>query len=352
MEELGKSETRKLQQTGGSSFIVSLPKPWVVQNGLGPKDQVKIEWRPNGSLRIIAEEASVRRRSEIEIDLDNTNDSFLLEYLIGAYLSGAQLIRLRTKTHVDKDVRKILRRFIQTTRGVEIISESEKTIELITMLNPQDMPLLSSINRMYLLISSSMRDVSDALIRNEILDIEDATEKEKEVDALRLLLERQTGQILVSASMSNTFGTDRWEAAELTNIVRSMERMGDHAYSIACLASELPIPSDLDPEAMPLGALPVWQSSFKLLMSNLRKLRILEVQKTKGLITTMIKKLDAYEEQIVRGVSDDVHAALFYDKLSEYTRRMLAYTSDMAESLINIHAYRNKKEVILPNIMR
>ncbi|MGB0791159.1 MAG: AbrB/MazE/SpoVT family DNA-binding domain-containing protein, partial [Candidatus Thalassarchaeaceae archaeon] len=135
---MGKSETRKLQQTGGSSFIVSLPKPWVVQNGLGPKDQVKIEWRPNGSLRIIAEEASVRRRSEIEIDLDNTNDSFLLEYLIGAYLSGAQLIRLRTKTHVDKDVRKILRRFIQTTRGVEIISESEKTIELITMLNPQD----------------------------------------------------------------------------------------------------------------------------------------------------------------------------------------------------------------------
>ena len=70
------------------------------------------------------------------------------------------------------------------------------------------------------------------------------------------------------------------------------------------------------------------------------------------MITTMIKKLDAYEEQIVRGVSDDVHAALFYDKLSEYTRRMLAYTSDMAESLINIHAYRNNKEVILPDIMR
>ena len=50
-----KSDVRKLQLTGGSTYIVSLPKRWVMEHQLSAKDEVRIEWRPSGSLRVSAE---------------------------------------------------------------------------------------------------------------------------------------------------------------------------------------------------------------------------------------------------------------------------------------------------------
>ena len=66
-----KSEVRRLQMTGGASFIVSLPKRWVIEHGLVAKDQVRVEWRPSGNLRIIPETSPIIRRREVKIELDN-----------------------------------------------------------------------------------------------------------------------------------------------------------------------------------------------------------------------------------------------------------------------------------------
>ena len=48
------------------------------------------------------------------------------------------------------------------------------------------MPLYSSINRMYLLISRQVRDFSDMLVGGDLELLEDSAERENEVDALRL----------------------------------------------------------------------------------------------------------------------------------------------------------------------
>ena len=53
IESSDRSEIRKLQVTGGSTYIVSLPRKWVTEHGLSAKDRIKIEWRPSGSLRLI-----------------------------------------------------------------------------------------------------------------------------------------------------------------------------------------------------------------------------------------------------------------------------------------------------------
>ena len=57
------------------------------------------------------------------------------------------------------------------------------------------MPLHSSINRMYLIVSSQIRDVSEFFLEG-INHYSVIAMREKEIDALRLLLERQVGQIL------------------------------------------------------------------------------------------------------------------------------------------------------------
>ena len=107
------------------------------------------------------------------------------------------------------------------------------------------MPLYSSLNRMYLLVSSQIRDVTEVLLRNDSSSFEDSEEREKEVDALRLLLERQVGQILESASIESSFGTTRWEASELSNIVKNLERIGDHCF-LPVSYTHLTLPTKLE----------------------------------------------------------------------------------------------------------
>ena len=152
-EEGGKSEVRRIQITGGSTYIVSLPKKWVTQHDLKARDEVRIEWRPSGSLRLSAETTTVRKRRRVDIELDEIGSEFLFDHLIGAYLSGADRIRLSSRKAIKRSDRRIIRRFIQATRGIEISHETDFIVEMIALLNTSEMPLHSSINRMYLIVS-------------------------------------------------------------------------------------------------------------------------------------------------------------------------------------------------------
>ena len=49
-----KVEFRKLQVTGGSTYIVSLPKNWIKANNLNPSDIVSVEQLPSGEVQILS----------------------------------------------------------------------------------------------------------------------------------------------------------------------------------------------------------------------------------------------------------------------------------------------------------
>ena len=132
---------------------MSLPKKWVTQHDLKARDEVRIEWRPSGSLRLSAETTTVRKRRRVDIELDEIGSEFLFDHLIGAYLSGADRIRLSSRKAIKRSDRRIIRRFIQATRGIEISHETDFIVEMIALLNTSEMPLHSSINRMYLIVS-------------------------------------------------------------------------------------------------------------------------------------------------------------------------------------------------------
>ena len=83
------SEVRKIQLTGGSTYTVSLPKKWIIEHGLEAKDEIRIEWRPSGALRVIADTSNLLRKREVKIDCEIIPDHMIFDHLIAAYLSGA-----------------------------------------------------------------------------------------------------------------------------------------------------------------------------------------------------------------------------------------------------------------------
>ena len=268
----------------------------------------------------------------------------IFDHLVSAYLSGADKITIDTKKEFSRKQSKIFRNFVKSTRGLEIISDQENKLEMISLLNPAEMPLYSSINRMYLLISRQVRDFSDVIIGGDSEILEDSAERENEVDALRLLLERQVGQILESASIEDSLGTSRWEASELCKLVRTLERMGDHSFALCDLANSYKVPSTISMTSLPFSVIPIWQMSIKLLISNLRKRKISEIHSAKSQLISAQQDLLQYEEEL-RSSDIDLQDALFMDRVSESLRRICAYSINMGEILMNIQTHRDSIQV-------
>ena len=100
--------------------------------------------------------------------------------MIGAYLSGADTISIVCSKPISRLVRSEIRGFLRDTRGMEIESDKEKEIRIVSLLNPSELKLQVSVNRMYILISGLVND-SFAVLggdSNELLhDIEDRSVK-------------------------------------------------------------------------------------------------------------------------------------------------------------------------------
>ena len=180
----GDHEVRKLQSTGGSTFTLSLPKPWILEQQLKSRDSLRIDWRPSGALRVTPLDMATSLEKHVYFNFDTLPENSLHDHLMGAYISGADLITIEFEEGGRQSLNHPIRRFLRATRGFEIIDERETRIDLRCLLNAGDMPLHSSLNRMYLQVTSLMRDVISVFEGGDKEFISDAEERESEVDAL------------------------------------------------------------------------------------------------------------------------------------------------------------------------
>ena len=91
----GEHEVRKLQSTGGSTYTVSLPKPWVLEQQLKARDSLRVDWRPSGALRITPLNLSGTQENNVSFDAELLPENSLHDHLMGAYISGADNISIR-----------------------------------------------------------------------------------------------------------------------------------------------------------------------------------------------------------------------------------------------------------------
>ena len=334
----GEQDVRRLQLTGGATYTLSLPKPWISTNNLASRDSIRIDWRSSGELMLSPLEESEERKTEIEINLGGLPIGALYDHLMGAYISGVQEIVIKSKTNLTRKTRNEIRRFLRSTRGFEIGEEDDSSTRLISLLNAGELPLSASLNRMYLLLSSLVRDIIESLQGADSELISDHDEREREVDGLQYLIERQVGSMLSSSQIVKSLGISRKQGVEYANLARSLERMMDHADQIARLTIDSESIPNLSAQKMPLSALPIWLDSIKTLMINLRERDTHQIENARNSLKTAQLELEKHEESLWSG-RRKAAPLLFEDRLSESIRRLCAYARDFGEILLNMLAY-------------
>ncbi|MHA1507589.1 MAG: AbrB/MazE/SpoVT family DNA-binding domain-containing protein, partial [Promethearchaeota archaeon] len=157
-------ETRKVQKTGGSTYIISLPREWIDKHGIQVKDTIGILSQPDGNLLITPYISSEKLITEKKFDVDEIkNSDFLFRLLVGAYIMGYNIIEVRSSKKFESVIRDTVRNFSKITIGTEIMEESDNIIIIKDLLDPKEMPFEKTIKRMYILANSMHEDALKAL---------------------------------------------------------------------------------------------------------------------------------------------------------------------------------------------
>ncbi|HUK38720.1 MAG TPA: phosphate uptake regulator PhoU [Methanomicrobiales archaeon] len=233
-------EIRKVQVTGGASYIISLPKEWARSQKIKKNDPLGVLIQPDGTLlvtpKISGEGVQRERVFEVKRDMDPV---YLFRLLIATYIAGFSVIRIRAHERLPPFVRAVVRDFTQMTIGQEVAEETDNSITVKDLLNPREMPMERTLSRMAVIVRSMHQDAMTALLTQNRDLAADVVNRDKDVDRLHWLVARQYNLILSDPNLARSMKITQQTASSFYIHSRLIERIGDHAVRIAENAESL-----------------------------------------------------------------------------------------------------------------
>ena len=239
-------EIRRVQITGGSSYVITLPKEWIKLSNIKKNDPLGLLKQSDGTL-LITSKMVEKQDQKIKVfrTSDTTDPEYLLRQLIGSYIAGYDSIIIESGNKISSKFRACVREFTKTTIGQEVIEETNTSITIKDLLKPAELPFNSTIKRMHLIIKVMHEDAMNALQTNNKKIAEEVVTRDNEIDRLHWLVARQHNIILQNMSLAEKLNMTIVMTSTIFLISRILERMGDHVVRIAQNITHL-IDSDLD----------------------------------------------------------------------------------------------------------
>ena len=328
-------EIRRVQVTGGASFVVTLPKDWIGEQGIKKNDPLGLIAQTDGTLLVTTQITEEPLQRIKEIDCSTIADpAFLFRLLIGTYITGFTVIRLTSKQRFSPFVRTVVRDFSQMTIGQEVVEETESVIAIKDLLNPSEMPFENTIKRMFVIVKTMHEDAITTLETHDKALADNVIARDMDVDRLNWLIARQTNMILQNASLSRKMGISTSMAMHYYMLSRIVERIGDHAVRIAENTTQI---SDGELDKKILAAI---KKASSLSMENFDRSIISFFNADMKDANRNIESIHALE--MICGDIDNMAlkqktlVAIHVGYIVESIRRAGEYSGDISETVINL----------------
>jgi len=327
-------ETRKVQFTGGSSYVITLPIEWIRSMNITKNSPLSIKFQPDGSLLILPQTTEESRVKELELNTDDIQDpTFLFRCLVGSYIAGHTAVRITSSGRLTPSTRKAARDFTLMTVGQQIVDETDSSILIKDLLNPGEMPFDNSLKRMYVIIKTMYQDVLTAVKTKDTLLAQDIIIRDNEIDKLQWLISRQFHLLLHDPSLAEKMHVTLGQALNFLVVSRILERVGDHGVRIAQHLQNI---IDRDIESSIITDI---TSSTELVMhildSSMQALFSGDLVKANDTIQ-MVEKLEVLSDSITSvALQKKGTLALSLGYIAESIRRAGEYAADISETIIN-----------------
>ncbi len=337
VQAIDHKEVRKIQFTGRSTYILSLPKKWIEEMRLKAGDQVTLVRSADNSLSIVPTNtgASETLSEATAIITSSDSSNTLQRKVVSIYLAGYNIIHLKLKAgRINPSLRDAVRELVRRNLvGTEMIADASDIITLQVLLSLPELSVNTAIRRMYLIASSMHKDAILSLaelnqdLAKEVIKSDDEVDRFSLYVLRNLVMATQNGRVLREMGLKNPS-----DCLSYRVVVKSIERVADHACGIAEMTIKLKekIPKNIfsDVEKLSLLALSVLGDSIAAFLARDYVLADKTVDKASS--------IHELEDEVVSAMEKDkIHDMASIKLVLEDIRRTAEYASDVAEAALN-----------------
>ncbi|MFO8109689.1 MAG: phosphate uptake regulator PhoU, partial [Thermoplasmata archaeon] len=325
-------ETRKVQLTGGSTFIVSLPKPWVTEKELRPGDPVVLSIQTDGSILVSPEREFEKKAAIKEFDISEEDPTELIRTLIGTYMAGYSKIRLESRGEMKPELRSAIIKFTRMVIGPEIIEEANDRIILKDLIDPSEFSQRKGLRRMYLIVKKMHQDAVKSFQDDDGELARDVIARDGDCDRLFWMITKHYNMLLANPRLAESLRISRERSLSYMLVSRTMERIGDHAARIA--ENALMLTDEFDGE-LKEGIRKESELALEILEEASNSFFKEDIKKANHSIE-MNKELEGMNDNLMRSIKEENRenlAPLSY--ILESISRTGSYAADISEISIN-----------------
>jgi len=342
-------ETRKIQFTGKSSYIVSLPKQWITELGLKQGDQIRMVRKGSSTLELYPPkfESRIQKKEDAIIEInDDEESSSIVRKLISLYFLGFKTIIVKPKNgrlsaHQRNSVKGAVKRMLM---GSEIIADSSGGITIQVLVNLLELSVDGAFKRMIHLAKSMSSDAILAVKENNLELAQEVINTDDEVDRFGFYIIRQLKIAIQSEHMLKEMGfRNARNCLGYRLVVKNIERTGDHAAFIAkdLLEFKKPVKKEILQKLQDMNefCLSVLDDSCLALFKEDYN----QAEKT----ITKIEQITKFEKKVrdaSKSLKDDEEIYRIR-RMTENIRRVSEYASDIAEIVLNINIEKTLKKM-------
>ncbi len=327
-------ETRKVYVSGGSTYVISLPKKWVNKTNLKAGDSLVVT--EHGSSLLI-ETSVIEKESRIkDIKISQITSSEALERtLIAYYLVGYDTIKIKLDRKDHLAYRESIRNILDYLIGVEIVEDTNEAMTLEIMLDYRRMSTMQILQRMFSIDRSMLLDLGKALKTMDIGLAKDIIVREKEIDRLYFLVVRQLKSAVEYQQIAEKLGIEsQRDCLGYRIVVKVLERIADHIENIAksyIKLSEVQKETQLnDYIDLNNNVVATFEKAVQALFT-----RNDEMAET---VFHELKKVEKSQSDISKGLFKiaDIQSAILMKAMLDSLGRIASYSGDIAEVAINM----------------
>jgi phosphate uptake regulator len=232
-------EQRKLQVTGGSTFILSLPKDWAIRNELKRGSSMVVREEDDGSLSIAPSSFPKKEKQDeayIKASL-NDNPDAIMRTAISAYLDGYNILHIKAQGQkvLSSKLRNHLKNFARHYLvGTEIVIDTPTDLTLQVLLNYPELTVQNALSRMSIIASSMHKEAITALKKLDYSTAKSVIETDREVNRFGLYIVRLLKLAVSNPRIVKEIGLNsQKDCLGYRLIGKAVERTADHATKIA-----------------------------------------------------------------------------------------------------------------------
>jgi phosphate uptake regulator len=333
-------EQRKLQVTGGSTFILSLPKDWATKNELKRGSPMMLREEEDGTLSISPSKFEKKEKQDeafIKVT-QNDNPDVIMRTAISAYLNGYNILHIKAPGQkvLGSKLRNHLKHFARNYLvGTEIVIDTPTELTLQVLLNYPELTVQNALSRMSIIASSMHKESLAALGKLDYQAAKAVIETDREVNRFGLYIVRLLKLAVSNQRIVKDIGINsQKECLGYRLIAKSVERTADHATKMAenTLLLKEPVNEALLENISKLSSLAI--SMFENSMEALFK-------RDFNLAESVIEKLGQVhrleKETVLTTQSSKIEEAVNTRLLIESVRRTAEYASDISEVVLNMN---------------